>query len=755
MAVWGGICFLQVLAPLAFGSVHVWAYSLVNAGVFTLLSLWVIDRLVLRKSEVLEWAKTPVNPLMIAALVLIGVQLVPLPAEWVRLLSPQTYLDKIQLSEVMAQSVNTPSASGAWMSLAYYRHPVMAEGLKVAAYFGVFFLVMNAANSKRRIDALVTILILVGLFEVLYGIYQVFTETPRVWWWKSRVGSSNYASGTFIVSNHFAFYMEMSLSLTAGFVIAQKRRTGQMESGLKTLRASLQRIVGGLSPASARPKTIMLTFIAVLMGVALLMSASRGGILAIGVAAFLGSIILLTRRRLRRFGALALLVCVFTVMYGLHLGIDPTLEKFEKTGSLARRLYTTRSMFPMVGDFPVTGVGWGNFRYLYPRYVPADHDGVSSSGYSHNDWVEALTETGAIGGVLLLALGTAYLARLFRVWRRRRDYHALGIGIGVMMALFSAAFHSYFDFSMHIPANPLMLAALLGIGYASVHRQGRGPSESFFYNTRQVRLTTCRRAIGTCLILLLAGTGTALVGRHFLAEGCIPTEWNSTMNLDWEPNRPGVDRAIALNPLNAEYYWRRAALLKNIRWAAVEEEKTRERRKPTSDRLGDRMQAIPQALLKASSEEEFREIKHEMIIEDLEKSVCLNPARGAYWYELGLYYHFRSYDPYNYIMKWLPLAEDCFDIGLGNAPGDADMLFRVGWYWVWRASLLPMSGERHLGIRRFQEYFQRSLSLRPGNWKRAVDRVWEYHPDDAVVLGVVPDGDDNMKRRALKYLAGR
>jgi len=50
---------------------------------------------------------------------------------------------------------------------------------------------------------------LIFLFEALYAIFQVFSDTPMVWWWKSRFGGGGRASGTFIGSNHFAGYMEM------------------------------------------------------------------------------------------------------------------------------------------------------------------------------------------------------------------------------------------------------------------------------------------------------------------------------------------------------------------------------------------------------------------------------------------------------------------------------------------------------------------------------------------------------------------
>ena len=147
----------------------------------------------------------------------------------------------------------------------------------------------------------------------------------------------------------------------------------------------------------------------------------------------------------------------------------------------------------MVKDYKLSGVGWGNFKYLYPRYTPDAFNRVSSSGYAHNDWIEAFAELGLIGGLLILAAFLIYLVKMVRIWSRRRDLYALGVGAGVMAGLLSLAFHSYFDFNMHIPANPLTLAALLAIGYAALHLQGRGFKESFFYGRREIRLTPVRR----------------------------------------------------------------------------------------------------------------------------------------------------------------------------------------------------------------------------------------------------------------------
>ena len=63
-----GIIFLLIFAPLAFGSVHVWAYSVIEVGVFLLMGLWFVDQLIFSKSNTLTWVKTPVNLVLVSFL---------------------------------------------------------------------------------------------------------------------------------------------------------------------------------------------------------------------------------------------------------------------------------------------------------------------------------------------------------------------------------------------------------------------------------------------------------------------------------------------------------------------------------------------------------------------------------------------------------------------------------------------------------------------------------------------------------------
>ena len=52
-------------------------------------------------------------------------------------------------------------------------------------------------------------------------------------------------------------------------------------------------------------------------------------------------------------------------------------------------------------DHPVIGAGMGSFVTVYPPYQSSAQDLITE--HAHNDYVEALTETGILGGVVILA----------------------------------------------------------------------------------------------------------------------------------------------------------------------------------------------------------------------------------------------------------------------------------------------------------------------------------------------------------------
>ncbi len=701
-----GILVILVFSPLAFGSVHVWAYSLIELAIFALLAVYMMNR-VISNTPTLEWVRTSFNGILILFLLWTGMQMVPLPASWISDIAPKTFLDKTWLFDAPK------------ISLAYSFHTASKEWIKLASYLGMFFLVLNTVKSRHRLNILIYVLILTGFFEALYAIAQTFSETPKIWWWTSRVGNAKFASGTFIGSNHFAFYLEMILPLCLGFMIAQHRHSKRLLPGLRGFTSAVQTVVAILSPESSYPKKIVLFLISVVIGTALLLSASRGGILSMSAAMFFMALLFYRRKEeYRKYAKMALGLCLIAMIYGFYIGIAPTIGKFKRfEQGLEGRLSISESLIPMLRDYPIFGVGWGNFRHVYPRYVVENYDDVVSSGYAHNDWMEAATETGVIGVSLLLSAFLIYLLRMINLWNKRHDLHAIGIGAGVLTGLISVAIHSFSDFSMHIPANPLTLAAVLGAGYIALHRQGHERHESFFYRIRRIEMTPLKQAVAGCISVMVFTTALFFISRHFLAEIYCPTEWNSTMNLNWKPYLTDIQKAISINPDNSEYRFRLAEYY----------------------------------MANSYPDPKLRQEFNEKAIASLETSVKLNPAAGESWYALGKSYSMRVYDTDEYTDKWLPLAEHCFDMAVFSSPNDDAVLANVAGYWVWRSKTFGQPEN----IGKFQQLFRKALSLNPRQWEQAASRVWEYYPDYGIVSAIVAPENETLKNTILKWISGK
>ncbi len=729
-----GIALILIFAPLAFGSVHVWAYTFIELTIFCLILLYIIDRFAISRSDSFGWIKTPVNLFIILFLGLMILQITPLPVFIVKLISPQTYADKMKIVALFNMGNGPTSFNPSWMQIAYYAHPVVIEGLKVLAYAGMFFLSVNIIQTKKQTNTIIYILIALGVFESVYAIYQVFGDDPKVWWWESRFGILGRGSGTYIGSNHFAGYMEMIIPLTFGFMISQISRPKQFLSGLGGFRAFFQRVIRWFSSESNHPKTILLFFCNVIMFLGLLLSGSRGGIIATSIALLVIACLLCLKKQYRRYWILPFLLCLITIIYGLNIGLESTVERFKHSEALTDRLAVTQSIVPMITDYPVLGVGWGNFRYLYPRYIEV-YDRVSGSGYAHNDWGEAGIELGLTGvGLLIIGFGM-YIFKVFQTWRQRKDLYPIGIGSGVLAGMIAIGFHSFFDFNMHIPANPLAMTVLMAIGFVTVHRYGHGYSERFIYTLQSIQLTRSRKFLIAGTIILIFGSCMLMSVRHFIAEIYCPSEWNSTLNLNWKPRISDIQKAQGYNPINAEYYYKEAVSYMKI------------------------MEQNDQLLSQYSN----------LTAEQLKTAVRLNPANGLYWFELGKAFSQAYNDMDNRSEKVLSSGDYCFDMAVYFSPKYTDILIGAAKYYLWRSTIFVDSDDnttkKKENILKFQDYFLRAFELEFLKVKSKtmekqvkiqlldnVDLIWNFYPDEHVVLKIIPEENEKLRVEILKYV---
>ncbi len=772
--VFSGIIFVLVFTQLAFGGVHVWAYSVFEIFVIILFFLFFLNQVVsqYRTSKrsgnnsniVLQWVVSPLNIFIILIISLIVIQLIPLPSFIVKFISPLTFEVKKNAYELKHVS---GEGTAVWMNFSHYNFATYNELFKLLAYFALYFMVINSVRDQKRINILIYVFVGMGLFQVIYGIVQTYSGSQKIWWWTNIYVSKGWVTGTYINRNHLAGFLEMLLPICFGFVIANIKKTRNRQKYQEYTISRLKRFKNWLFTGEEKPKIILFFFMGIVLGLALLLAGSRGGIICFGISMFFMIFLFAFKNGYRKYGLIAACLCMLILAYGLHIGIEKTLERFEYFGDIYNRFERNESVVSMIKNFPAFGTGWGNFMYLYPRYALPIYSDRLILGNAHNDWLEMTSESGMVGAIIFFGALVIYLFRSIKLWFRREDSFAIGLGVGAIFAVISISIHSFFDFNMRIPANSMALSVIMAIGFLSLHIDRHSNYDRFFFKTKSVSLNSRFPLIVIVIFVILSGFFMLKkITGHFAAEAYCSTELNSTLNRDRNPRLEDIKKAIEYDPSNAEYYYN-----------------------------------VAQFNMRLPFETENKQIEiNEEIITNLEKAVLLNPVNGIYWYDLGVSYSYKEYEGNAYYSEWLPRVDKAFQMAEYFRPNDSSLLYKTGLYWVFRSSLLPdeegaglkaqgssqgaedgktqrpedggqrseVRGQRSEvgvqglmvglqltvddGIKKFQELFKRSLKLKKKNWKKAVERVWEYYPDEKIVMGVIPEDHKGLSLKVKEWI---
>jgi O-antigen ligase len=254
--------------------------------------------------------------------------------------------------------------------------------------------------------------------------------------------------GPYVNSDHFAGLMEMLVPVAVLYIAGRHRKF----------------------PLGA---SVLSVFAATLALASLLLSGSRGGLLALSAEIAIATCALRRGgartgqiRRLAMAAAITILAGVMLFAYvdpgwvakkmGLATYIDS--DWADRAGS---RKTMALDALRMWRDHPLLGVGLGDFETAYPRYQ--SFPGELWIDHAHNDYAEAVAETG-LGGALLILLALGLFLRLaFRDWGHPLRSQASWIQLGAALGCCGMLVHSLWDFNLHIPANAAWFAVLAGI----------------------------------------------------------------------------------------------------------------------------------------------------------------------------------------------------------------------------------------------------------------------------------------------------
>ena len=314
--------------------------------------------------------------------------------------------------------------------------------LHIFALYIFFAVSLVYLDSAARLRRMVTVITVFGFAYAFYAILQSVLSPEKIY--GIYAPRSAMPFGSFVNRHDFAALMEMAISIPLGLIFAG---------------------------AVQRDKRLLYVVAIALMGTSLLLSGSRGGLVAL-LAEIMIVILVTTRAKGRRNlvlkAALSVSLLITAVGGAIFVGGDTSLtrisEKANSTDVSSSRTEIWGTTLKIISNHMPFGAGIGAFPQAYTPFDPSS--GRERVEQAHNDYLQVLADAGIVG----LILGILFLFWFFRDGLRNTKVtngFRRGVATGAFAGCFAILIHSLFDFVLHITALSVMFLTLMAMLVAS------------------------------------------------------------------------------------------------------------------------------------------------------------------------------------------------------------------------------------------------------------------------------------------------
>jgi O-antigen ligase len=418
------VCFLLVFTTMAYGGVHQPILALLYVLITLMVVLWAVDGY---QSGVARVDPTLFQWILLAAAAYGFIQVIP-----------------------FGYSTDAAGISPVANTISLDPYSTLLNSIYALALLLFFASLLPLLDSIKRITALLNLITIFGFIFAFFGILQSVLSPGKIYGIYEVRNAAPF--GSFVNRHNFAAFIEMAIALPLAFLL-----TGVIK----------------------RDKRLLYITMTSLMGVSLILSGSRGGLVAL--LAEIAVIVLITlRRRSNTDRAIraGLAVALVLVIIGgsIFVGGESSLSRFVETAH-SEDVTTSRSHIWSVtlnvirDNFPF-GAGIGAFGVAYTPFD--NHSGLERVEQAHNDYLQLASDMGVVG----IALGGLFLFAFFRTGLRNigtENPYRRGVAVGAFCGCFAVLVHSLFDFVLHTPAIALLFISLLALLIAS----GRSYADDF------------------------------------------------------------------------------------------------------------------------------------------------------------------------------------------------------------------------------------------------------------------------------------
>jgi len=486
----------------------------------------------------LTWRRSVAAWLLAAGVLLLIVQLVPLPPAILEYVAPHTS----EILPLWNANADSPAQLGVWSRVSLTPAATQSALVIFIAYGLVFLVTVQRIQVLEDVERLVRWCALSALLMAAFGIVQLLTSNGKFFWVYEHVyrDTRYVATGAFTNRNHFAHFLCLGIGpliwwVQQGLAGRRQRQTCEFRRSAKPSQASELRT----------------GFRVVALGIvlfAVLLSLSRGGalttLLAVAIclavcyrAASIGPKFVVT------LGAAALLIGASLTIFGhdrvaRRLG-TLTAGSLDAVDSPHGRRTIWSTVAKAIPDYAALGSGVGSHREVYPMYLEWTD---SHKYYSHAEcgYLQVTLESGMVGLALLLS-GIGVCGFWCIAGLRAATSNRMLVCMGAVSAsLAASAAHSFVDFVWYVPGCMAMVVVLA----ACASRLWQLAADKSARQARPIRLPRHVGVVGVVGLLVLGAWmldnrfGPVIAEPHW--DRFLMLDRDSAGPLPFDMNEPGT-----------------------------------------------------------------------------------------------------------------------------------------------------------------------------------------------------------------------
>jgi O-antigen ligase len=411
------LCATIIFTTVAYGTVHQPVLAIFYVLIASMMVLWSIDGL---KTGTVRFNPSLIQIPLLAAAVYAAIQAIP-----------------------FGQTADGLSGIPRTISLDPFATQMSA--VHFFALFIFFAASLVFIDSATRIRKLVGVIAIFGFIYAFFAILQSVLSPGKIY----GIYEVRFAVpfGSFVNRHNFAAYMEMTMSVPLGLLFAG---------------------------AITKDKRLLYLTAIALMGVALLLSGSRGGFVAM-VAEVILLVMLTTGASSRKalilkVGFAGVLIAAI-IVGSILIGGESSLTRIAETAT-SKDITTDRghiwsvTMDVITHNMPL-GAGFGALGVAYTPYD--SYSGLERVEQAHNDYLQVAADAGIVG----IVIGLLFLFWLFRLGlnaSKTENTYRRGVAIGALAGCFAILVHSIFDFVLHTTAISVLFITLMSLIVAAQNR---------------------------------------------------------------------------------------------------------------------------------------------------------------------------------------------------------------------------------------------------------------------------------------------